>query len=287
MQVLKEVPSVFFPFQYGTIGSLLAGLMIPVYGSNAIGMIQNDFSHHDLNVDEGDIAEISKYIDNFNDTNLTQVANAIFTHINKEFYGSLKSFFQGEVWQVDSSLSKILEKKEEFRDAILLFVFSVPIFPVSELMRSIMTDFHIFEPDEVYIEMQSIMNEFFSETPKCQRHYLAWKVLDSLSSEKQQNIISLIEKKVPFICDGCGKDIKDIPSPFITRVEVYPSRNVNFDYSDIDDKDYEKEIASVLESATSKTEKESNKSVWTEYRLFLCSTCRNIFVKRIEAGEFI
>lgn len=286
-QLLKEVPSVFFPFQYGTIGALLSGLMIPILGTEALNHIAKEFKNKNLNVDKGNLSDLKVFIDSFNDSLLSEITEKVFEHINNEYFGNLQNFFCSEFWQIDTQLSTILEEYEEVRDSILLFVFSVPIFPVSETMQEIMIDFHIFEPDETYIEMQSILNEFFNETPKCQRSYLAWKYLDSLPENECENTLQKVEATVPFTCDGCGKDIKNLQAPFITRIEVYPSRNLKFDYEDSEEKDFEKEVASALESASLKGEKELTKEVWTEYRLFLCQRCRNTFTNRIENGEFI
>lgn len=286
-RLLKEVPENFFPFQYGTIGAFLSGLLVPVLGTNAISKIKNDFHHSKLNIDKGSLSELETYIESINNPTLSKIASEIFNYINKEFFGSIQNFFQGEVWLIDSQISTFLENNEEYRDSLLLFVFSVPVFPVSEKIIETMINFHIFEPDETYVEMQAILNDYYTETPKCQRSYLSWKYLDSLPQNEAERIISKVEGLVPFVCDGCGRNIKGMKTPFISRIEVYPSRSLNFDYDDFDDKDFEKEAMSAIETAAQKSEKENNKSVWTEYRLFLCAKCRNTFVKRIDSGEFI
>ncbi|EKD27716.1 MAG: hypothetical protein ACD_79C00607G0003 [uncultured bacterium] len=286
-QLLDEVPKFIFPFQYGTIGSFLVSIMIPVYGTEAINMVTKEFDNDELNFDEGNIADLKDYIKGLDNSEISSVFDLVMQYIEKEFYGDLKSFFHGDVWLIDSQISPMLTGRDEFRDSLLLFVFSVPVFPVSIKLQDIMIDFHIFEPDDSYLEMQAILNEYFSETPKCQRSYLAWKYLDSIKEDHYLKILTRIDDLVPFNCDGCGKDIKGLKSPFITRIEVYPSRTLRFEQEDLDEKDFEKEITAILETAGQKSEKELNRSVWTEYRLFLCSKCRNTFVKRIDHGEFI
>jgi hypothetical protein len=286
-QLSLEVPRFFFPFQYGTVGAFLSALLIPHYGSRVISRIQEDFQHGELNVDEGSVSDLSDYLVRFDDSRVAEAIDRVFQYIKKEYYGNLRRFFQGEVWMIDSQMASSMEGFEEYRDSLLLFVFSVPVFPVSTKMREVMTDFHIFEPEEDYGEVQSILNEYFTETPKCQRSYLAWKYLDTVPPEQCSRIVEKLSLRVPFTCDGCGRDIKGVKSPFITRVEVYPSRHLKFDYEDFEDRDFEKEMNRILEGAGQKSEKEMSKSVWTEYRLFLCMKCRNTFVRRIESGEFI
>jgi hypothetical protein len=288
-QLLKEVPSRVFPFQYATRGSLLAALMVPIFGTEAITMIQSDWGNRNLNVDEGSTTELQNYLERFNDPLLSEVSSLLFNFINEEYLGILRNFFHEEVWQVDTSLSSILEGKDEFRDTLLLFVFSVPVFPVPITMQEFMVDFHIFESDETYMEIQSILNEYYSETLKCQRTYLAWKTIDSLEDSKARELISKLESSIPFTCDGCGKDIKGLKSPYISRVEVYPSRNLNFDEEDdfASREEFEEEMGNLYELAKSKAEKELTKEMWSEYRLFLCAECRTTFIRRIENGEFI
>jgi len=285
-QLLKEVPRQVFPFQYGTIGSLLASLMIPVYGTKALSMIQNDLQHLNLNVDEGSLFDLRGYIEGLKDPLLKEVGNGIFDFIDKTYFGILRNFFEEEVWQIDASLGVFLEGKEEFRDSLLLFVFSIPVFPVSMTMKEVLVHFHIFESDEAYVEMQSILNEYYCENLKCQRNYLAWKHLDMLPERECRTLIQKLEKTVPFLCDGCGKDIKHLKAPYITRVEIYPSRNLSFDLED-GVKDFESEVYNLYQAVSHKSEKETTKEMWTEYRLFLCRNCRTTFVKRIENGEFI
>jgi hypothetical protein len=288
-QLMREVPSRVFPYSYGTCGALLAALMIPVFGSRALSLIQDDLAEMELNVDEGSVSDLQTYVDHFNDKALSDSASAVFNFINEEYLGIIKNFFHEEVWQIDSSLSNVLEGKEEFCDSILLFVFSLPVFPVSETMRQFMEDFHIFENDETYVEIQSILNEFFNETPKCQRHYLAWKHLESLPQDKKEELLARLESAIPFTCDGCGKDIKSLKSPYISRIEIYPSRNLRFDEEEAfpSKEEFEEEMGNLYEMAKSKPEKELTKEIWCEYRLFLCAECRATFISRIEGGEFI
>ncbi len=286
-QILREVNYIHFPYRFGTVGAFLSSLMIPVYGTDAIEMVSKSFTLEELSSVDYNLQYLKEYFEGLKDPILTEVSTKVIDFINQEYIGITKSFFESEVWQIDNQLSSVLDEYEEFRDSILLFVFSVPVFPISELMAEVMIDFHIFEPDESYMEMQSILNEFYTDTPKCQRTYMAWKYLDSLTEDESSKILTLVESRVPFICDGCGKDIKNLTSPFISRVEVYPSRNMNLDLNEYEPKDYEKEIYSAIEASKDKSEKELAHEMWTEYRLFLCPRCRNTFVKRIESGEFI
>ncbi|MBN2145228.1 MAG: hypothetical protein JW774_11455 [Candidatus Aureabacteria bacterium] len=289
-QLMREISSPrVFPYSYGTCGSLLCSLMIPVFGTQALTYIQNDLGQMELNVDEGSIPDLQNYLDHFNDPLLSEVSSAVFNFINEEYLGILKNFFHEEVWHIDSALSTVLEGKEEFCDSILLFVYSLPVFPVSNTMREFLVDFHVFENDETYVEIQSILNEFFNETPKCQRHYLAWKQVESLPQEKREEVLARLESAIPFTCDGCGKDIKGLKAPYIGRIEIYPSRNLRFKEEDefASKEEFEEEMGNLYEMTRSKPEKELTKEIWTEYRLFLCADCRATFISRIEGGEFI
>lgn len=286
-QLIKDVPHRVFPFQCGTIGSLMGSLMIPVFGSYAITMLESDWQNRDLNTVDCPTGEIEAYLESFNNVNLNEVKESLFSIIKNEYLGSLRSFFEAEVWQIDSSLATVLDGFEEFRDSILLFVYSVSVFPVSKNLREVMIDFHIFEFDESYVEVQSILNDFYTDTPKCQRHYLAWKYLDSLNQSKKEKLINKIEKSIPFTCDGCGKDIKNVSNPYITRVEIYPSKKGEFDIEEFQNKEFEIDLGLTSETSPQKNEKEAIKEMWMEYRLFLCSDCRSTFSRRIELGEFI
>jgi hypothetical protein len=285
-QLLREVPSRIFPFQYGTIGSLMSALMIPVLGTEALTMLQNDWKHTDLNVAQGSLEEMQQYLENQHNTALTEATQKLFHFINDQYLGVLQTFFEEDVWQMDNALAPILEGKEEFRDTLLLFVFSAPVFPVSLSMREVMLHFHVFEIDEPYMEVQAILNEYYNDTAKCQRIYLAWKYLETLSNDAGHKVMDKIQETVPFTCDGCGKNIKSLKNPYISRIEVYPSRSEVFDQED-EDKNFAAEVSSMLEMVGQKAEREMTKEMWTEYRLFLCNECRITFIKRIENGEFI
>ncbi len=285
-QMLREVPSRIFPFQYGTIGSLMSSLMIPVFGTEALTMLQNDWKQTDLNVAEGSLEEMQHYLESKKNELLTEMTHELFRFINNQYLGVLQTFFEEDVWQMDNALAPIFENKDEFRDTLLLFVFSAPVFPVSLFMREVMIHFHVFETDEFYMDVQAILNEYYTDTAKCQRNYLAWKHLDSLSENERHKIMGNLESTVPFNCDGCGKNIKSLKAPFISRIEVYPSRSGDFDQED-EEKDFVSEVSSMLEMVGQKAEREVTKEMWTEYRLFLCAECRNTFIKRIENGEFI
>lgn len=285
-QVLKKVQSPPFPYQYGTMGSLLASIMLPVLGSEALNFLKQDFNHEDLMSDRCNPGEIREYLSKFQDDDLSRVSRKIFDWINQEYLGIFKNFFDEEVWQIDNQLATLLEGYEEFRDSILLFVYSVPILPVSMTFRDFCLHFHVFEADEDYVEIQAILSDYYTETVKCQKLYLSWKHIDCLSEEECQSILSLLEHEIPFTCDGCGKDIKHMKHPYISRIEIYPSRSAMSEGS----KENEFEpvgTAPDSEQSMPRAEKEVTKEMWTEYRLFMCTECRQTFIKRIEGGEFI
>ena len=269
-----------WPFSFGSPASIAAAISIAcrVNENGFSRLMEGKISHG------GTVSEILKEQPDLTDQDLKAFFLS-WARSSPVHQGSRIKIDQEHLFSLRHNLQKTFTSFEVI-DTIMLLGFGEKVFPVSHFLKNLFIQYHLFDDSHSYENIRTLLESNLTNMTEIIETFLCSKKIDLLNDNRKALITENIRNKVRLSCSNCGTDLNNIRNPIVADIKIYPSKNTIITKEDME-KDFRREWEKILKETENLSEKDMEKQVMQNFRLFLCNACRKSFIHRIENGEIV